>query len=110
MAGAIVLGLLPVWVFVVLNAMRPDLMAEVLDSRFGVLFASAVTGLGALGATAYLAATLASFKRRWVPVAMVVMTAMVVTLPGEFLILFGHRLRVDVRRRGSGPVKVFHLR
>ena len=88
--GSLSLGLgLPVLLALVLNYMRPDLIAPMLDHEFGYRLVLVEKFL-CLGATAlYLVATLAKFKTRTPKVLVVIAGVLFFTLPALLGILFG---------------------
>jgi hypothetical protein len=88
--GALSLGLgLPIVLALVLNLMRPDLVAPMLDHQFGYLLvlAESVLCVGATGL--YLVATLVRFQTRTPRVLISIAAALFCTLPALAGILFG---------------------
>lgn len=88
-AGAIVLGGLPIGVFFVLNALRPDLMEALLATPAGLVFARGLFGLSALATAFYLWAALGTFAARWRKNLLIGLTAVVLTVPALLLVVFG---------------------
>jgi FtsH-binding integral membrane protein len=88
--GALALGMgLPVALALVLNSMRPDLIAPMLDHEFGYRLVL-VERLLCVGATAlYLVAALVRFKSHTPKVLVVVAGVLFFTLPALLGILFG---------------------
>ncbi len=86
--GAAVLGGLPIGLFLVLNYLRPDLMAPMLDHVFGRAFVAAVLLLTTGGTGCYLLAALARFQSR-TPRVLVGLAGLACTLPALALVLFG---------------------
>lgn len=87
-AGALVLGGLPILLFVVLNFMRPDLMRPMLDHVFGYVWVAAVTSFTVGSTGLYLVGALVRFQRR-TPRVILALGGLACTLPALLLVLFG---------------------
>ncbi len=85
--AALVLGLLPVALWLVLNFMRPDLLAPMLDHVFGYVATTVELLLVSGSLVAYLAAALQ--ERAGARVGLQLVGVLLFTLPAVFLVLFG---------------------
>lgn len=80
---------LPALLAFVLNLMRPDLMQPMLDHVFGYALVAAIALLSTLGTALYGLGFGGNFKTRTARVILIVCTALFVTLPTIFAMLFG---------------------
>ena len=87
--AAIVFGTLPVWLWFVLNFMRPDLLAPMLDHVFGYIITVAEALLTLLALLAYLVVVAAKRQSRGRRIGLSIAAALLCTVPALLLVLFG---------------------
>jgi hypothetical protein len=87
LATAIALGVLPLALWVVLNFMRPDLIAPMLDHVFGYVITAVELLLVSLGVLVFLVAGLQTGSGT--RIALQIAGFLLCTLPALFLVLFG---------------------
>jgi len=98
---ALVLGCAPLGLWIVLNFMRPDLIAPMLNHLFGYAITMAELLLVLGGAAMYLAAALQ--RGSGAKIGLGVAGLLLCTLPAVFLILFGPIVFAFIYGRASGP-------
>lgn len=86
-ATAIALGVLPLALWVVLNFMRPDLIAPMLDHVFGYVITAVELLLVSLGVLVFLVAGLQTGSGT--RIGLQIAGFLLCTLPALFLVLFG---------------------